>query len=85
MVGTKIDLRNLGTTQTTLSKNTYDRAYDGVVLATELGAVKYVECSALTKKGLKNVFNAAISAILFPKINSLSNQNNAKRERCNIL
>ena len=85
MVGTKIDLRNLGTTQTTFSKTTYDRAYDGVVLATELGAVKYVECSALTKKGLKNVFNAAILAILFPKINSLSNQNNARHERCNIL
>ena len=82
MVGTKIDLRNLGTTQTTFSKTTYDRAYDGVVLATELGAVKYVECSALTQKGLKNVFDATISAILFPKANPLPNP---KPYRCKIL
>ncbi|KAI6264395.1 Rho GTPase [Pyricularia oryzae] len=42
------------------------RREDGERMAKELGAVKYVECSALTQYKLKDVFDEAIVAALEP-------------------
>ena len=80
LVGTKIDLR--------IDRMIIDKLADtkqkplsvemGEELAMELGAVKYVECSALSQKGVKNVFEEAILAALeFP--------NNIKQRRCCLL
>ncbi|KAJ3374955.1 hypothetical protein GGF31_005677 [Allomyces arbusculus] len=68
LVGTKLDLRD---DQATIDKLREKRqapiSYaDGVAKAKEIGAVKYLECSALTQKGLKAVFDEAIRAVLFP-------------------
>ena len=59
IVGTQIDLRDDPQVLEKLQRQkqrpiTSDQ---GERLARELGAVKYVECSALTQKGLKNVFD----------------------------
>lgn len=59
IVGTQIDLRDDPQVLEKLSRQKQRpiMAEQGERLARELGAVKYVECSALTQKGLKNVFD----------------------------
>ena len=80
LVGTQIDLRDDAATIEKLAKVkqkpiTVEAAEK---LARELRAVKYVECSALTQKGLKNVFDEAILAALEPP-------EPVKKRRCVLL
>ncbi len=68
LVGTKLDLRE---DQETIERLNEERLapityHQGLSLAHDVGAVKYVECSALTQKGLKTVFEEAIRAVLCP-------------------
>ena len=64
LVGTKIDLRDDVATLERLAKNNQTPLTKemGDKLAKEVGAVKYVECSALTFEGVKEVFDEAILA-----------------------
>uniref|UniRef100_H3DNA6 Uncharacterized protein n=1 Tax=Tetraodon nigroviridis TaxID=99883 RepID=H3DNA6_TETNG len=64
LVGTKLDLRDEKDTieklkEKKLTPITYPQ---GLALAKEIDAVKYLECSALTQRGLKTVFDEAIRA-----------------------
>lgn len=64
LVGTQIDLRDDPSTIEKLAKNKQKpiKQETAEKLARDLKAVKYVECSALTQKGLKNVFEEAVLA-----------------------
>ncbi|KZF20505.1 hypothetical protein L228DRAFT_29563 [Xylona heveae TC161] len=69
LVGTKLDLReNNNPQQRMLPKEMKPKEFeDGVNLKTEIKAYDYVECSALTQKNLKRVFDQAIRAVLDPR------------------
>uniref|UniRef100_A0A8C9DI70 Cell division control protein 42 homolog n=1 Tax=Prolemur simus TaxID=1328070 RepID=A0A8C9DI70_PROSS len=68
LVGTQIDLRDDPSTIEKLAKNKQKPITPETAekLARDLKAVKYVECSSRTQKGLKNVFDQAILAALEP-------------------
>ncbi|TPX50363.1 hypothetical protein SeLEV6574_g00941 [Synchytrium endobioticum] len=70
LVGTKLDLREEKETIEKLrERRMAPISYpQGLQMAKEIGAVKYLECSALTQKGLKNVFDEAIRAVLCPVV-----------------
>ena len=62
IVGNKTDLRNDSQTIYQLQKEgkTAITLEEGEELAKNIGAVAYCECSALTREGLKNVFDIAL-------------------------
>lgn len=59
IVGTQVDLREDASVKEKLAKQRMQpvRKEDGEKMAKDLGAVKYVECSALTQYKLKDVFD----------------------------
>eukprot|EP01121_Diplochlamys_sp_Union-15-3_P007138 TRINITY_DN1794_c0_g1_i1.p1 TRINITY_DN1794_c0_g1~~TRINITY_DN1794_c0_g1_i1.p1 ORF type:complete len:223 (-),score=54.13 TRINITY_DN1794_c0_g1_i1:32-700(-) len=59
LVGTKSDLRDNAEAQKNLKEKPVSKE-DGIHLAKEISAVKYMECSALTQDGLAQVFEEAV-------------------------
>ncbi|CAG2178888.1 unnamed protein product, partial [Oppiella nova] len=70
LVGTKLDLRDNPETLDRLKgrKQTPITYPQGLAMAKDIGAVKYLECSALTGEGLKDVFNEAVRAVSCPQV-----------------
>ena len=81
LVGTKSDLRDDKKTLNELKqKNQIPITFEqGETKAKAIGAIKYIECSALTQKGLKTVFDEAILATNPEK------KNKKKRKDCIIM
>ena len=69
VTGTKIDLREDKETLQILAENGQApiKREQGQKLANKIRAVKYLECSALTQRGLKQVFDEAVRAVLRPQ------------------
>ncbi|KAF2966782.1 hypothetical protein GQX73_g6814 [Xylaria multiplex] len=84
LVGTKLDLReDPATLESLRSKRMEPVSYDqALVCAKEIKAHKYLECSALTQRNLKSVFDEAIRAVLNPRPVPVKGKNKGK---CTIL
>ncbi|KAH3873822.1 hypothetical protein DPMN_037062 [Dreissena polymorpha] len=69
LVGTKLDLRDDKETTEKLKVKKLSPVthQQGLALAKDVNAVKYLECSALTQQGLKTVFEEAIRAANVPR------------------
>ncbi|BFZ10725.1 hypothetical protein BsWGS_13764 [Bradybaena similaris] len=84
LVGNKKDLRNDPITLNELAKNklTPVKTEDGKAMAERIGAAGYAECSALTKEGIREVFELATRHALKTK---KSHQKKDKFKKCRIL
>ena len=77
LVGMKLDLRDDNFTLRDL-KAKRERPIthnEGLEMQHKIGAVAYLECSALTKEGVNKVFHAVVSAVLTPRVSESKLQN----------
>ena len=88
LVGTKADLRDDADTLQHLRAKGWSPVTEeaGHAKSRELGACKYLECSALTQKGLKMVFDEAIrAAIKSAEVDAKSKFKKKSSKKCSIL
>mmetsp|Transcript_38023 Transcript_38023/g.81772 ORF Transcript_38023/g.81772 Transcript_38023/m.81772 type:complete len:197 (+) Transcript_38023:206-796(+) len=85
LVGTKLDLRDDADIQNKLAQNSPPMQpisnQQGLTCAQEIGAAKYLECSALTQRGLKSVFDEAIRCVLTKQ----ATKKTKKESKCTIV
>jgi len=77
LVGTQVDRRTNGS-------STFVSTEEGVKMAREIGAINYVECSALSREGLRDVFTTALMAALDPK-KAKATSSLRRSRKCSIL
>jgi len=82
LVGTKLDIREDKAQLDKIEDATPIDPQAGENMAKEIGAIRYMECSALTQKGLKQVFDEAIKSILRPRPQNVQRR---KNENCVLL
>lgn len=85
VVGTQVDLREDDQVQLKLAKHR-QKPYtkeEGERFSRRVGAHNYVECSALTREGLKDVFDEAMLAVLDPQ--QPASSKGSGRRKCVIL
>lgn len=82
LVGTKLDLRSDRATLDKLQEKRLSpiKYEQGLSLAKEIDAVKYLECSAFTQQGLRVVFDETIRAVLYPQP-----KKKKSKKKCEIL
>ncbi len=90
LIGTKLDLREDQEMIDILrEKGQHPISFQqGQQLAREIGAVKYLECSAYTQVGVKGVFDEAIHAVLSPpkqEVQRKKQLEHRKKKKCIIL
>ena len=86
LVGCKCDLRNDPSTIEKLRQNSQQpvSSAEGQSVADKIGAQKYLECSARTGQGVKEVFESATRASLMTKDGKSGSKSSGKK-KCTIL
>ena len=85
LVGTKMDLREDKETLENLKGTPLPTKEQANALAKEIGAEKYLECSALTQEGLTQVFEAAVKAVIVFDQSNVNEKRAAKKKGCSLL
>lgn len=88
LVGTKQDLRESKDTIEKLALKSLSPVTQAQALRVqkEIEAVRYMECSALTGKGVRSTFDLAIRAALENRVQLTgASRNKRQRSRCTIL
>ncbi|ELP89243.1 Rho GTPase, putative [Entamoeba invadens IP1] len=87
MVGLKVDLRENAqeVKKIEVEGNKMITPEEGQSMCTELDCAKYMECSALTRKGLVEVFETAVEMVLNKNIEDKATKAKTPKKKCVIL